>query len=164
MDKIVILIILCFAISNSSFGQIAVPSSGGEAAGSGGSTSYSVGQVAYTTNIGTTGSVAQGVQQPYEISVVTGLDEVKGISLSVSAYPNPTTDFLQLKVENSVKTNHDLSQLSYQLYDINGKLLQSKKIKDTQTQIAMGSLIRASYLLKVSQNNTILRTFRIIKN
>ncbi len=45
--------------------QEATLASGGNATGSGGSVSYSVGQVVYTTNIGTTGSVAQGVQQAY---------------------------------------------------------------------------------------------------
>lgn len=144
--------------------QTSVNASGGNATGSGGSVSYSVGQLVYTTNTGTSGSVAEGVQQAYEISVVTALEEAKGINLSVSAYPNPTTDYLTLSIDNSVKTNHDLSLLSYQLYDMNGKLLQSKTINEAQTHIAMGNLIRASYLLTVSQNNTTFKTFRIIKN
>jgi hypothetical protein len=45
------------------------PQAGGEATGSGGSVSYSVGQVVYTTNTGINGSVAQGVQQPYEFQM-----------------------------------------------------------------------------------------------
>jgi hypothetical protein len=118
----------------------------------------------YTTNTGTSGSVAEGVQQAYEISVVTALEEAKGINLSVSAYPNPTTDYLTLSIDNSVKTNHDFSLLSYQLYDMNGKLLQSKTINEAQTHIAMDKFIRASYLLSVNQNNTTFKTFRIIKN
>jgi len=78
--------------------QTSINATDGNASGSGGSVSYSVGQVVYTTNTGTTGSVAQGVQQPFEILVVTGLEEAKGINLSVSAYPNPTTDYLTLEV------------------------------------------------------------------
>ena len=61
--------------------QTSVNATGGDASGSGGSVSYSVGQVVYTTNTGTSGSVAQGVQQPYEISVVTAIEEAKGINL-----------------------------------------------------------------------------------
>jgi hypothetical protein len=41
--------------------QDAIPVSGGEAAGSGDTVSYSVGQLVYTTNIGS-GTVTQGVQ------------------------------------------------------------------------------------------------------
>ena len=80
--------------------QESVNATGGNVSGSGGSVSYSVSQVVYTTSTGTNGSVAQGVQQPFEISVVTAIEEAKDISLSVTAYPNPTADFLQLKVES----------------------------------------------------------------
>ena len=138
--------------------QESVNTTGGNASGSGGSVSYSVGQVAYQTHTGTSGSVAEGLQQPYEISVVTSIEEAKGINLSVSAYPNPTTDYLQLKVESE-----KLKYLSFQLLDMNGKILQSEKIIGTQTSIAMGNLVTATYFVKVFQNNKIIKTFKIIK-
>ena len=139
--------------------QNAVPATGGNASGSGGTVAYSVGQVVYTTNTATNGSVVQGVQQPFEISVVTGIEEAKGINLAVSAYPNPTTDFLNLKVENYDNTN-----LSYQLFDISGKLLESKKITGNQTSIVMSNLVPATYFVKVTESNKEVKTFKIIKN
>jgi hypothetical protein len=138
--------------------QESVNATGGNASGSGGSASYSVGQVVYTTNTGTNGSVVQGVQQPYEISVVTGLEEAKGIHLSVTAYPNPTTDYLTLEVKD-----FELSNLNFQLYDMNGKLLQSEKITGNQTSIVMSSLVPATYFVKVIQGNKEVKTFKIIK-
>ena len=139
--------------------QEAIPATGGNASGSGGSVSYSVGQVVYTTNTGTNGSVAQGVQQPFEISVVTGLEEAKGINLVVSAYPNPTTDFLTLSVGN-----FEVSNLSYQLYDMQGKLLENKKLEGNKTSIVMSNLVPAIYFLKIIQNNKEIKSFKIIKN
>ena len=139
--------------------QESVNATGGNASGSGGSASYSVGQVVYTTNTGTSGSVAQGVQQTYEISVVTGLEEAKGINLSVSAYPNPTTDYLTLEVKE-----FELSNLHFQLYDLNGKLLQNEKITGNQTSIVMSNLVPATYFVKVVQGNKEIKTFKIIKN
>jgi hypothetical protein len=144
--------------------QEAVTATGGDAFGSGGSASYSIGQVAYQTHTGTSGSVAEGVQQPYEISTVTGIDEAKGINLSVSAYPNPTIDFLQLKVENE-----ELKGLFYQLYDMQGQLLQNEKITSNQTSIVMSSFLPSTYFVKVivktqgiaSQQE--VKTFKIIK-
>ena len=138
--------------------QEVIPATGGNASGSGGSASYSVGQVVYTTNTGTNGSVAQGVQQPFEISVVTGIEEAKGINLSVSAYPNPTTDFLTLSVDN-----FEVSKLSYQLYDMSGRLLETKKIEGNQTSIVMSNLVPATYFLKVTEGNKKVKTFKIIK-
>lgn len=139
--------------------QESVNASGGNASGSGGSTSYSVGQVVYTTNTGTNGSVVQGVQQPIEISVVTGLEEVKGINLSVKAYPNPTADYLTLEVKDV-----ELSTLTFQLFDMQGKLLQNEKITANPTRILMSNLLPSTYFLKVTQANKELKTFKIIKN
>lgn len=139
--------------------QETIPATGGNASGSGGSVSYSVGQVVYTTNTGTNGSVAQGVQQPFEISMVTGLEEAKGISLSVTAFPNPTTDYLTLSI-----AEFDISNLSYQLYDMQGKLLENKKITGNQTSIVMSNLVPATYFVKVTDGNKEVKTFKIIKN
>jgi hypothetical protein len=138
--------------------QESVNATGGNASGSGGSASYSVGQVVYTTNTGASGSVAQGVQQPYEISVVTGLEEAKGINLSISAYPNPTTDFLTLEVKD-----FKLSNLNFQLYDMQGKLLQNEMITGDQTSIIMNNLVPATYFVKVTEGNKEVKTFKIIK-
>lgn len=139
--------------------QEAIPASGGNASGSGGAVSYSVGQLVYTTNTGTSGFVAQGVQQPYEILVATGIEEVKGITLQCSAYPNPATDYVKLKVEN-----YETENLTYRLYDINGKLLESKKVDGSETSINMETLVPATYFLKVIDNNKEVKTFKIIKN
>jgi len=135
---------------------------GGNVSGNGGSVSYSVGQVVYTTNTGTTGSVAQGVQQPYEISVITGIEKAKGIDLSVSAYPNPTTDYLTLSID--AERSRSIQSMSYQLYDMNGKLLQNEKITGNQTSIAMSKLVPATYFVRVTEGNKEVKTFKIIKN
>ena len=132
---------------------------GGTTSGSGGSVSYSVGQVVYTTNSSGFGSVSQGVQQPYEISVVTGLEEAKDIILSYSAYPNPVTDYLTLKIED-----YEYEKLSYKLFDSNGKLLESTKVTGNETTILMTNLIPSVYFLKVVKGNIEIKTFKIIKN
>ncbi|MEI6348446.1 MAG: T9SS type A sorting domain-containing protein [Bacteroidota bacterium] len=152
------LLVIALSLSTAS-GQNATPASGGNVTGSGGSVSYSVGQVVYTTNVGTTGSVAQGVQQPYEISIVIGLEEAKEINLMVSVYPNPTKEFLNLKVEN-----YNVENLSYQLFDIQGRLLESKKIESKETSIVTSNLVPATYFLKVIESNREIKTFKIVKN
>ena len=68
--------------------------SGGDATGSGGTVDYSVGQVAYITNVNASGTVSQGVQQAYEIFTV-GIQEAE-LNISLSVFPNPTADNLTL--------------------------------------------------------------------
>ena len=127
--------------------QQATTATGSDASGSGGTVAYSVGQIVYTTNTGTNGSVAQGVQQPYEISIVLGIDN-HTINLELTAYPNPTTNFLTLNVGNA-----ELSTLNFQLYDILGKLIESRKIISSSETIAIENLPTATYFLKVTNNN-----------
>jgi len=138
--------------------QEAIPATGGNASGTGGSGSYTVGQVVYTTNSGVTGSVAQGVQQPYEISLVTGFKNAIGITLSLSVFPNPAADFVKLKVENYTSEN-----LSFQLIDANGRNLESRKLEGIETAVKLNNLIPATYFLKVLDDNKEIKTFKIIK-
>ncbi len=139
--------------------QTSINATGGNIAGSGGSAAYSVGQVVYTTNTGTNGSVAQGVQQAFEISVVTGLEEAKGVNLAIAAYPNPTTDYLTLSIDE-----FDISDLSFQLYDMQGRLLSNEIITSNETSIAMSNLVPATYFVKVKQGKKEVKSFKIIKN
>jgi hypothetical protein len=151
-------ILLCISLSGLK-AQEAISASGGSTSGTGGSASYSAGQLVYTANTGTNGSVAQGVQQPYEISVVSRIEEFKGISLQCFAYPNPAKDFLTLKVEC-----YEIKDLFYQLFDIKGKLLEIKRIEGFETSISMQSLVPSTYFLKVIQADKEVKTFKIVKN
>ena len=51
-------------------------SSGAIATGAGGNVSYSVGQAFYITSTTPSCSISQGVQQPMEIQVILGVEEV----------------------------------------------------------------------------------------
>lgn len=163
-NKRLLSIVFLFIVGLTSLqAQETIPASGGNATGAGGSVSYTVGQVVYTTNVGADGSVAQGVQQPYEISVVTGVDQFKNVTLTCRAYPNPTTDFLTLEIVGEMP-----ELFSASLYDLNGKLLQSLKVTGPETTIPMETYAPATYFLKIeaktnsTSNN--LKTFKIIKH
>ena len=158
MRKTILVLLLLTGYSFTTIAQHATLTAGGEASGSGGTSSYSIGQLVYTTNQGITGSISQGVQQSFIIEAITGLDEL-GISLNLTAYPNPATDFIQLKVESEM-----LTDISYQLYDMQGKMLGSNKLTEIKTELDMTGFSPATYILKVIQKNTDIKTFKIIKN
>ena len=138
--------------------QESVNASGGDATGSGGTVAYSVGQVVYTTNTGSTGTVAQGVQHAYEIYSV-GINETE-LNISLSAFPNPTTENLTLQI-----SDYNNEKLTYQLFDMQGKELSNGQIVAQQTQINMNSLPTATYFVNVvNQENKKVQSFKIIKN
>jgi hypothetical protein len=138
--------------------QESVNVAGGDASGSGGSISYSVGQVDYTTNTDVSGTVSQGVQQPYEIFTVEIKETELNISLSV--FPNPTTNNLTLLI-----SDYSNEKLSYQLFDMQGKLLNKGQVSAQKTQINTASLPSATYFISVvDQENKQIQSFKIIKN
>jgi len=139
--------------------QETIPAAGGNCNGPGGTLSYTAGQIVFATNTGTNGSAAQGVQQIFEISVVSGTKESRDISLEFVVYPNPTTEFTELKVEN-----YSTEDLSYQLYNLNGNLLECNKITGKETRIVMSNYAAATYFLKVIDKNKVVKTYKIIKN
>ena len=143
----------CFTIALTA--QSNVVASGGDASGSGGTVSYSVGQVDYTTKSGANGIVTEGLQQPFEISVVTGIDEV-GIDLKAVVFPNPASDYIELQIddlENQV--------LNYALYDIDGKVITRDTIVSNVTTISISALPVGIYFLGVSGNGRVIKTFKI---
>lgn len=139
--------------------QQGVVSAGGQAASDDGTVSISVGQVFYHTISGAEGSLTEGLQQPYEVSVVTSIGEVEDIELLFSAYPNPVSDMLTLDVKDGEKDD-----LHYQLLDFTGKLLREADIRDVQTGISMRELDPAVYFLRITKGNKTIQTFRIVKS
>lgn len=134
-----------------------VATAGGNATGTGGSATYTVGQVFYTTATGTTGSVAQGVQQPYEINVVSGISGIYNIDL-FAAYPNPASTHVILKIENN-----ELTSFTYKLYDVKGAVLRTEKITAYETTINLAPLKPAVYFIGIQAGKEEIKTFRIVK-
>ena len=100
----------------------------------------------------------QGVQHPYEIFIVTGFEEVKNISLEYIIFPNPTTAHIVLKADNL-----QVKDLSYQLCNIYGEILQNMKLEDDISIVSLESYPYGTYLLKVIEGNVVLKIFKIIK-
>lgn len=154
MKKITITIALLGAYFQSN-AQSNVVSAGTDASGSGGSVSYSVGQIDYTNSNGSGGSVTQGVQQPYEIYRV-GLTEEDLVVLNL--YPNPTSDLLVISV------NENLKNLVFNLTDMNGKILLSVPMQGSQTEISLAAFAVGGYHLLVENQQNIIESFKIVKN
>lgn len=141
--------------------QETISSSGGKASGEGGTVSYTVGQVANNTHTGTAGSVAEGIQQPYAISVVLGIEE-SGINLQMAAYPNPVTDHLILKISDD---NSYEGRLTATIYDMKGSLIKQQLVVNNETTIDMADQTAGIYFLKIhGEDLKEIKTFKIIKN
>lgn len=140
------------------FAQNAVVPAGDNAIGTGGTVSYTVGQVGYEFHSGTDGSVASGVQQAYEI-YITSSSELSGIDLALSVFPNPTADVLTLTIEQYAG-----QRMVYELYDLQGQRIATESIGNNSTSINMQHLPSSTYYLRVSAEKALVKTFKIVKN
>ncbi len=156
MQKIFI-IIAFFVASNFTQAQESVNSIGGVDAGTGGTVSFSVGQMVYTTDSKEGGAVVQGIQRPYRITT-TDIKKLDN-TLSFKAYPNPSSDYLFLEM-NAYRNE----KLNYQLYDMQGKLIMTNPIEIPKTQINMRNLAVGSYVIHIyDSKNQAIQTIQIIK-
>lgn len=155
--KILLLLVLSVLLPSGLQAQSGFVVTGTDVSGSGGTVSNTIGQIAFKT-INTDGiSIAQGVQQPFEI--LTLGTEMPDINLTFLAYPNPTDNLLSLSIGN-----YDSENLSLALYAITGKLLEQRKIQNAVTTIAMTGYPSAMYVLEIIKGNKKIKTFKIIKN
>jgi len=154
----VLICLLLFFGGIQCYAQEHTMASGGNASGSGGTVSYSIGQIDYVEASGSGGFANQGVQQPIEIYSL-GVDENNNIELTTMMYPNPTTNFVTLSI-----TNELASDLSYHLSDLNGRIIKSDVVRSNQTTISMEELQAATYFLVVANNQSPLKIFKLIKN
>lgn len=145
--------------SSEMMGQEVIPAAGNDAYGNGGSASYSVGQLVYNTYNASEGSLAEGVQQPYEVSIIIGIKETNKDYLVYTLFPNPTSEHLQLEIPVE-----KVNRITYWLYNMEGKLLQNEKLRNTSTIILVENLPPATYFLKLLEDEKEIQTFKIIKN
>lgn len=136
-----------------------IVTSGSNASGTSGTVTYSIGQVFYTYIGESIYTVAQGIQhQETEKNLET--PEIEAPATELFVFPNPTTDYVTLRVKVAELQN---GERYYKLYDIQGKLLKQSSFDETETQISLSNLSTSIYILTVYIDNQVLKTFKIFK-
>ncbi len=132
--------------------QSSVITSGKDLENQNGSISYTVGAAFFVSrNKGLL--ITEGIQQSYTINEIAS----KSI-LRVTLFPNPTTNLVFFKVENLNYKN-----LTYRLYDINGRLIISGKIFNEQTALSLQNFPSNIFIVKVFRGELEEQSFKIFK-
>ena len=155
--KQLLFLALFFSFQLNLLAQKNTVAAGGTALGSGGEVSYSIGQIDYTTISNASISLSQGVQQAYDIQVLSGI-AVKEIDLRMAVYPNPAVNNLILSVSSELKP-----EMRYELFDLKGALILTNGIYSNETILNIQNLDNGCYTLRILQQSKGLKTFKIIK-
>lgn len=127
-------------------------SAGGDLSGTGGSISFSIGQISVSP-FTEKGSFYPGVQQPYIQSLPTAIEEKK--ESIIELYSDPAKAAVTIRM-NELKEN-----IQYRIYHLEGILLQQAKLKERETQFNLSSGL---YILIVTEEGKIIKRFKIIKH
>lgn len=101
--------------------------------------------------------MSQGVQHAFEISTLS-LEENK-FNFTLNAFPNPTTENLNLRVGN-----YKQEKLAYKLIDLEGKVISEARVQSEVTSIDMQKFPSTTYFLEILQEGKKVQNFKIIKN
>jgi hypothetical protein len=138
--------------------QVSFSTTSNTAWGTDGSGSYTIGQLTY--HIYSIGEiiVAEGVQQPYEIFNILGIEALYRSAPETFIYPNPVTSSFILNMKMNKNEN-----CLYKIFDLSGRLLETKELDNCNTTINIEEFSRSVYLLKVYCDNSLIMCHKIIK-
>lgn len=140
----------------SSFGQRNTVSAGGDAEGANGSVSYSVGQAFYISAEGENGNINPGLQQPFEVGVITGIEHT---DIRAVVFPNPTAGQIQLQFDSDSYTHYKA-----ELMDGAGRLISAKDELKPNNNFSFEMAPNGIYTLTVYRDEKLIKSFRIVKN
>ena len=126
--------------------------SGGNLSGSGGSVTYSVGQVMNSAEF-----VNTSIQKPSEVDVLQNVDEIKA-TWKISTFPNPSNGLFVLTIED-VTTE----ELSYEVLDLLGEVVDTGDIVGTETSIDLSHLTASTYVLAIIHEDKEIKNLKLIK-
>lgn len=140
------------------YAQSNTVASGGNATGSNGSVSYSIGQIDYLSQTGTNGNLNQGLQQPYEFFSTNSLDEL-GDQIELLIGPNPTSDGITVKYKGEDSKTFECS-----LTDASGKVVVAPFQFNKQTSLDLNAFAGGIYNLSIRSGSKEIKTVKIIKH
>lgn len=143
--------LLCLGLAQSRAQQGPV-SAGGNATGAEGSVSFSIGQAVIGSTEGNSGSSNVGLQQPYWVEVITGWDDV---DFSLAVFPNPTVDRI------TIRDAKGRTGLRLEWQDAEGRVLSTRLSDGAETPMMVDAWAQGIYLLRISEGEHVLKTFRI---
>jgi hypothetical protein len=150
----IVFFILC--LFSKTKAQEIVASSGSHFANSEKQISWTLGEPVVTTLSNESLQLTQGFHQSKLI--VTALDETSKLKFDITAFPNPASDYLNVKIENVAQ-----QKFHYVLYSMDGRIVSRKQIESSISEIPMYNYVAATYLLKIFDDDNALKTFKIIK-
>ena len=133
--------------------QEVVSTQGDSYSNASGSIDFTIGEVVIKTGTDGTNDITQGFHQTNWNFL--GVED-RAPSYEATIYPNPTEDVLNIRTST-------FENVTYTLYDAQGKLIMQNILSGEQTPIQVSQLALGSYSLTLSNETQNLKIFKLIK-
>jgi hypothetical protein len=150
-----LLLALLLCCTTHAHAQQTAATSGGDATGTGGMVSWTLGQSAYEPTTGSGGSVYRGVQQPYEWLITATPGHT---APTVALWPNPTADGITLQWSDNAQ-----GPARYTVQSADGALVGEGRFDGSTAYLALGHLSAGTYSVQVYQAEQRTTTLTVIK-
>jgi hypothetical protein len=131
-----------------------VSTSGNFYSNSAGQLSTTLGEPIISTTSSGTNELTQGFQQTK--TTVTSIEDYQ-TDFEMNVYPNPVSEYIIIKIE---KIKEDIN---FTIYTIEGKIIINNQLKELETKLDIGGFAKGSYFLNITEQNKIIKTYKIIK-
>lgn len=146
---------LCSLFATASLSaQEVVSTQGGSYSTANGNIDFTIGEVIINTATDGTNTLTQGFHQTNWNFL--GLDD-HAPEYQATIFPNPSSEVINVQTTS-------FENVSYSLYDAQGKLVLQSVLSGELTPIAVSELPVGSYHLTLANESNILKTFKLIKN
>jgi len=148
-----VLLVLSLFTTLGVLSQEVISTQGDSYSNASGSIDFTIGEVITATETNDVGVITQGFHQT-NLNVL-GVDD-HFPSYEAIIFPNPTEDILNIRTST-------FEDVTYTLYDTQGKLVMQNKLLAEQTPIQLVHLAAGGYSLVLNNSTQKLKTFRLIK-
>jgi hypothetical protein len=152
--KKLLLLLGALALSTITYGQEVISTQGDLYTNASGSIDFTIGEVVINTATDGTNDLTQGFHQTNWNFL--GVED-HAPDYEATIFPNPTEDVLNIKTSS-------FENVTYTLYDANGKLVLQDVLSGEQTPIQVSQLAPGSYSLTLNNKTQNLKTFKLIKH
>ena len=141
------------ALSLQLFGQEVVSTQGDSYTNTSGSIDFTIGEVVINTETDGTNDITQGFHQTNWHFL--GVENYTP-SYEATIFPNPTSEVLNIKTSK-------FENVTFTLYDAQGKLILQDILSTEQTPIQVSHLSPGSYSIVLNNGTQNLKTFKLMK-
>jgi len=152
-----LMVLLSVGMHAQSISPFVIASSGGEGSSGDMSIEWTLGEMMVETFTADDIVLTQGFHQPHLI--VTSIDEMPGHDISIDAYPNPTSDFINIRLHDD--KYHDME---YNLFNEQGRLIRSGRLEGLITEISLNEQQNGVYFVIITTGREEVKTFKVVKN